>query len=74
MLDKAVSFLRAVCEMENGSDRRDWISLLQAFSDVLAAVEQKICEILARPTTPTQGHCIVSYTGEPGRPKIQLCN
>lgn len=71
VLDRTVSFLRAVSEMDT-EDQCDWISLSQAFSGVLAALQQKICELLTRPSTAVQGHCIVTHMGEPGRPKIQI--
>lgn len=71
VLDRTVSFLREISEIQC-DDQQDWISLSRVFSDVLVGVQNKINEISRRPTTPVQNECVVTYTGTPGRPAIQI--
>jgi len=71
VLDRTVSFLRAVSEI-NSDDKQDWTLLSQAFSDVLLEVQKKINDISRRPTTPFQGERTVIHTGQPGRPPAQI--
>jgi AraC-like DNA-binding protein len=63
--------LREVSDIDS-DDQHDWISLSETFSDVLGDIQNKICEISSRPATPTQIQCIVTHTGDPGRPAIQI--
>ena len=67
VLDRTVS-LREVSQMDV-DDKQDWISLSQAFYDVLDEFRKKIDDISRRSTTLSQGERIVINTGNPGRPE-----